>query len=495
MFSLLSIVSRYAKCLLVPVLAAALLGLHPRPVSAATRLVLPDGSGPYPTIQAAIDAAEEGDEILLGDGVFVGPGNRDLSIPEFLAFSSESGRFEACVIDLEGFGLGEVDVAVTCRDVTVRNGGGLFIFFGEVSFSGCRFQRQSLVVMTGSDMAAAHFTDCTFEDGSGIQLLTSNLTATGCTFSGCTSPVLRGWATALQSCVFWGNRGTGPLLVGHDYMGMAPYYDMDGCQFLDNDVPVVIEAPVDATDCTFARNAGTAVLVENTSLSEVVTPAFTRTTFAGNGGPAVALSQNEWQGAVEAFIDHVIIASGSGPAVSCFGAGVSAHIACCDIWSNAGGDWVGCIAGQEGQDGNFSADPLFCGTGLSPYMLRQDSPCQGGPCGQVGAWRVGCGASAVESAFGATAALVARPNPTRESLQITFAAGAEVSGGRLGNHDGERLTIHDASGRRVRVLSSSGGLWRWDRRDEGGHLVAGGVYLLRTETAGEPMARTVVVLD
>ena len=48
------------------------------PGLAATYLVNPDGSGDYPTIQAAINASSNGDIIELGDGVFTGPDNRNL---------------------------------------------------------------------------------------------------------------------------------------------------------------------------------------------------------------------------------------------------------------------------------------------------------------------------------------------------------------------------------------------------------------------------------
>jgi pectin methylesterase-like acyl-CoA thioesterase len=52
-------------------LALALAGA----ASAATYVILPDGSGDYATIQAAIDAAAPGDVIELADGIFSGPGN------------------------------------------------------------------------------------------------------------------------------------------------------------------------------------------------------------------------------------------------------------------------------------------------------------------------------------------------------------------------------------------------------------------------------------
>jgi len=45
---------------------------------AETYLVLPDGSGDFPTIQAAVNAAVDGDVIELADGTFTGDGNLDL---------------------------------------------------------------------------------------------------------------------------------------------------------------------------------------------------------------------------------------------------------------------------------------------------------------------------------------------------------------------------------------------------------------------------------
>lgn len=54
----------------------------PLPVPAARAdiyTVLPDGSGDFPTIQAAITYSSDGDVIILGNGIFTGQGNRDLN--------------------------------------------------------------------------------------------------------------------------------------------------------------------------------------------------------------------------------------------------------------------------------------------------------------------------------------------------------------------------------------------------------------------------------
>ena len=73
-------------------------------VSAETITVYADGSGDAPTILAAIEAAaSSGDVIELADGVFSGPGNRDLtSSGKSILIRSMSGEPLACIIDAGG---------------------------------------------------------------------------------------------------------------------------------------------------------------------------------------------------------------------------------------------------------------------------------------------------------------------------------------------------------------------------------------------------------
>ena len=60
----------------------------------------------YATIQSAIDAATNGDTIIVSDGVYTGPGNRDIDFKgKAITLRSENGP-ENCIIDCQNAGLG-----------------------------------------------------------------------------------------------------------------------------------------------------------------------------------------------------------------------------------------------------------------------------------------------------------------------------------------------------------------------------------------------------
>lgn len=92
-------------------------------------------------------------------------------------------------------------------------------------------------------------------------------------------------------------------------------------------------------------------------------------------------------------IENSIIAyNNAGAAIKCTGF-CEPVVTCSDIFGNGGGDWIGTIADQEGINGNFSIDPLFCDTASGDYQLSSFSPClsQYSSCGLlVGAFGAGC---------------------------------------------------------------------------------------------------------
>jgi len=91
---------------LVPVAALSLVLGLPVVVSADRITVCWDGSGDYLTIQAGIDAATDGDEVVVCDGVYTGPGNKNLDFGgKAITVRSENGP-DNCTIDCEGDGRG-----------------------------------------------------------------------------------------------------------------------------------------------------------------------------------------------------------------------------------------------------------------------------------------------------------------------------------------------------------------------------------------------------
>ena len=159
----------------------------------------------------------------------------------------------------------------------------------------------------------------------------------------------------------------------------------------------------------------------------------------------------------------------------------TATFACCDVYGNEGGDWVGEIAGQEGINGNLCLDPLFCNAPGTDFNLADDSPCRGHSpqspdCDRMGAWPVGCEASGL-SALEAPAAATIRiaPNPASGSCRLSFTSSLP---------EASRMEIFDAAGRMVRSfhddrLFFGEHAFLWDGRGEGGTQVPNGIYLVR----------------
>ena len=83
--------------------------------------------GDFPTIQAGINAAQDGDEVVVADGIYTGPGNRNvLFAGKAITLRSENGPTN-CIIDCESLGRGfifyELSTPATVVDgFTITNG-------------------------------------------------------------------------------------------------------------------------------------------------------------------------------------------------------------------------------------------------------------------------------------------------------------------------------------------------------------------------------------
>lgn len=159
------------------------------PLLAAQLFVNAEGTAQYATIQDALNAAAGGDEIVLADGVYTGPGNRRLQFYADVILTG-SGTYRDCVIDCEGsaadpqygFALTE-ETGGTIRNLTVRNawwtsGAVAQTGWGEYRFEACRFEYNTATshggVLYAMDLTDVTFTDCVFYrnsaagDGGGV---------------------------------------------------------------------------------------------------------------------------------------------------------------------------------------------------------------------------------------------------------------------------------------------------------------------------------------
>ncbi len=468
----------------LPVVTASIFGS----ASAASHLVLPDGTGDYPTIQSAVVAAAEGDTILLGDGIFQGDGNRNLDLGgKQLVLRSQSGQAQGCVIDCQGsettprrgfhFHTGE-GPATVIEAVTVRNGWGLDDPWGlseagavlcedaSPTLRGCVFEWNrayfgAAILLYG--VSAPVIEDCTFTDNE------ADLDGAGINCRGTSAPVVR-------DCLFADN------IAG----------SRGGAFLADDDcAPLVV-------DCTFVRNTadngGGAVYACGMS-DPIVRDCTLESNAAGQNAAGLSCGCHAL-----VLVEATIIAfSTQGPAVDYFN-DAEVTLVCCDIYGNAGGDWVGPIADQLGINGNFSEDPLFCDAPSGDLRLHGDSPClprnhpSAEDCGVIGAWPVGCPDTGVEEPRAGARGLcldVVGPNPSARETRLRYMAPAPATA--------VTLSVHDAAGRLVRVLfrgcpGVGAHEMSWNGDDDKGRRSPAGIYYGRLASGARTITRPIVRL-
>lgn len=152
---------------------------------AVTYYVAPDGSGDFPTIRDAIQACRYGDVIELGDGVFRGPGNRDLSYAGLqITIRSRGMDPTRCIIDCDGSSPGTAHRAflfnspctrqsilegVTIQHAYQTVGGAIRSESGDPTIRNCIF-RENISTGEGAGVSvwggAPLIQDCLFIDNS-----------------------------------------------------------------------------------------------------------------------------------------------------------------------------------------------------------------------------------------------------------------------------------------------------------------------------------------
>jgi hypothetical protein len=310
-------------------------------------------------------------------------------------------------------------------------GGGIAIHSSHVRILNCRFEGNGVSdqgggggIGVGAIVAdttrAAVIENCEFDAnrawlGGGAFLLRSQLLS--CAFTNneaFSSGGLSGISVTLDDCAFIGNIASeaagGATLTGQTAVSRS--------LFAENSAPtgggiICSGLRVTLSDCIISgNNASFGGGVYGVTQGSMLV----RCTIVGNqaqiGGGLLfsAGEQATWR-----LENCIIAANGPGAAVVCEG-GANAALSCCDVHGNMGGDWVGCIMDQDGTNGNFSADPLFC-QGGNDWHLCSDSPCApnySGACGLIGALPVGCsncGAALAPSTWGQIKYQARRPAP------------------------------------------------------------------------------------
>jgi len=492
---------------------------------ATTHFVAADGSGDFPTIQAAVDASAPGDIIELGNGVFLGNGNRDVDLRAIeLTIRSQSGDPALCIIDCQGsfasphrgFLLGSTQalesqlLGVTVRNGDVRSdnsaligrGGAVYCGPGSPRLENCIFAN-NLAQLGGAveldDSASPVITGCSFisnqanYNGGGLRgTTTGTATVANCVFSGnnaANGGGLHVRGLSMSGSTIAGNAATG--LGGGAVLGEA---DLTGCtfegnharrggalsmsapsqnssfadcEFLDNSADETggaldshdneLHLSSTFTDCRFEENlapAGGAAHVSGVSCAAVFDHCWFSDNEATVGGAlsslegavlnlafcTLAANEANWggalyggrislglagctlygnasaieggalyltplQGAIYDFQNTIIAFSTAGAAIATDGTG-DVTMSCCDVYGNAGGDWVGVIAPFYGNDGNIALDPQFCDAPAGNFELAATSPCapftEPNPeCDLIGAHPVGCGGTpAISTSWG-----------------------------------------------------------------------------------------------
>jgi len=372
-----------------------------------------------PTIQAGLDSAVAGDQVLVICGTYL---EHDIVLQSGVFLSSLTSDPTCTTIDAQGLGSvfrGDSLMAGTfISGFTItggqasgadpaNKGGGLFARDADLFLSSCRFLANEAEFGGGVYSSGSSLTlmNCEFvgneadQDGGGLLCESTTLVFSGCQFSDnragnegggiCLGDTTR---ASMYTSQFLSNHAG---LNGGGVALSDSAHTVLGCDFSGNQAFLLAGGGMAGGDvsvryCLF--NSNRAGLLASGGAVSCLATEIIGSTFWGNESQLGTGSVLRIDPGGAVTLQNCILA-GNNSAVIHFIGDDTAQLSGCDIHGNSGGDWVGDLAGQEGIGGNFSADPLFCAVGWDNFTLALDSPCSptnNPEVGLVGAYQVGC---------------------------------------------------------------------------------------------------------
>jgi len=383
--------------------------------------VCPDGSGDFTTIQAGIGAAFDRDVVELCDATYTGTANKNIEYAgKAITVRSKSGNPENCIINCQNSGRGfkfvndeDSDsilegVTITAGTGTSPGGGGILCglnsimppgnYHGSPTINNCII---SNCYMGGTLMNPAYGGGMYCHENSSptlnnCQFISNSVGGFGSITTIGGALYCYGGSAVFNGCTFKDNTaGTS----GGAFAAEGGTFDFDNCTFKNNSADlggaVICNGAEAAFDyCTFNQNTadidGGAIFFTQSSIRHLY---MGNCTLYANSAPFGSGLFLHTVSINRVYIDNTIIAFGvDGEAVD--SASASATLTCCDVYGNAGGDWVSTIAGQGTLRNNISLDPLFCNAANDNFYLKAASPClpfsaPNPPCDLIGAWPLG----------------------------------------------------------------------------------------------------------
>ncbi len=318
---------------------------------------------------------------------------------------------------------------------------------------------------------------------------------------GMATPVARGAGMHIyrsgpqvMDCVFIGLEADygGAVYCNDGAAGVSPMFYR--CSFLGNSARAVggamncvNESRPTLVACLFADNeAVTGGHAINAALSAA--PQIVTSTLADNGALHGSTLLAFDGGTMS--VSNSIITNGSQSLAWSGDFSAAPAIQCSDLFALDQDAWPGLMASMSGIDGNFSADPLFCGDlgGGQPYTLDEISPCAPAHsnCGSMGAFPVACTNSTVTGVPETPAHQLPQvsqlrgnyPNPFNPSTTIRY----DVQ--HAGTVD---IAIYDVAGRLIKQIvannmTAGSHQVQWHGTDQADRPVSAGVYFVQLKT-------------